>query len=115
MRLCISRTVRRDIVTTSLRRLAVLSMAASAAIFLGHSRATAQEDGAAVFRSDTRLVVLHASVVDKGGKLVTNLPEAAFKVYENGAEQAIKIFKREDVPVSMGLLIDDSGSMRDKR
>ena len=75
----------------------------------------AQEEGAAVFRSDTRLVVLHASVVDKGGKLVTNLPEAAFKVYENGAEQAIKIFKREDVPVSMGLLIDDSGSMRDKR
>ncbi len=73
----------------------------------------AQED--AIFRSDTRLVVLHASVVDKGGKLVTNLPQQAFKVFENGAEQAIKIFKREDVPVSLGLLIDDSGSMRDKR
>jgi Ca-activated chloride channel family protein len=72
-----------------------------------------QED--AIFRSDTRLVVLHASVIDKGGKLVTNLPQNAFKVYENGSEQAIKIFKREDVPVSLGLLIDDSGSMRDKR
>src|SRR4051794_121091 len=69
----------------------------------------------AIFRTDTRLVVLHASVVDKAGKLVTNLPQQAFKVYENGAEQAIKIFKREDVPVSLGILIDDSGSMRDKR
>ena len=36
-------------------------------------------------------------------------------MYENGSPQAIKIFKREDVPVSMGILIDDSGSMRDKR
>jgi Ca-activated chloride channel homolog len=76
--------------------------------------AHAQSDQA-VFRSDTRLVVLHASVVDKSGKLVTNLPQNSFKVFENGAEQQIKIFRREDVPVSLGLLIDDSGSMRDKR
>lgn len=76
---------------------------------------SAQQGDTAVFRSDTRLVVLHASVVDKGGKLVTSLPQNAFKVYENGAEQAIKLFRREDVPVSMGILIDDSGSMRDKR
>jgi VWFA-related protein len=58
---------------------------------------------------------LHASVVGKNGKLITNLPESAFKVYENGTEQSLKIFRREDVPVSMGLLIDNSGSMRDKR
>ena len=75
----------------------------------------AQDEGPAVFRTDTRLVVLHASVVDKHGKLVTNLPENAFKVFENGVQQQIKLFRREDVPVSMGLLIDDSGSMRDKR
>src|SRR5947209_17613563 len=73
------------------------------------------QDEPAIFRSDTRLVVLHASVVDKSGKLVTNLPKTAFKVFENGSEQEIKQFKREDVPVSMGILIDDSGSMRDKR
>lgn len=77
--------------------------------------AFAQDEGPAVFRSDTRLVVLHASVLDKGGKLITNLPKDAFKVFENGAEQQIKIFRREDVPVSLGILIDDSGSMRDKR
>jgi Ca-activated chloride channel homolog len=74
-----------------------------------------QADDDAVFRSDTRLVVLNATVVDKNGKLITNLPESAFKVYENGVEQPLKIFRREDVPVSMGIIIDNSGSMRGKR
>jgi len=67
------------------------------------------------FRSDTRLVVLPISVADKNGKLITNLTQQSFKVYENGAEQPIKLFKREDVPVSLGVIIDNSGSMRDKR
>ena len=53
--------------------------------------------------------------MDKTGHLVTNLPETAFQVFENGVPQQIKVFKREDVPVSMGLVIDNSGSMRDKR
>jgi VWFA-related protein len=72
-----------------------------------------QEDP--VFRSDTRLVVLHATVVDKNGNLVTTLPQSAFQVYEDGVQQEIKIFRREDIPVSLGLIIDNSGSMRDKR
>ena len=72
-------------------------------------------EGDAVFRTDTRLVVLHATVVDKNGRLVTNLPQTAFKIFENGTEQPLKIFRREDVPVSLGLVIDNSGSMRDKR
>jgi Ca-activated chloride channel homolog len=69
----------------------------------------------AQFRSDTRLVVLHASVVDKKGKLITNLDQNAFKVFENGQQQQVKIFRREDVPVSLGIIIDDSGSMSTKR
>ncbi len=69
----------------------------------------------AQFRSDTRLVVLHASVTDKKGKLVTNLNGRAFKVFENGQPQQVKIFRREDVPVSLGVVIDDSGSMSTKR
>ncbi|MCS7314106.1 MAG: VWA domain-containing protein [Bryobacterales bacterium] len=73
------------------------------------------QEGGVVFRADTRLVVLHASVVDRNGKLLTNLPRNAFRVYEDNVEQQIKIFRREDVPVSMGLVIDNSGSMRDKR
>jgi len=73
------------------------------------------QEGPAVFRLDTRLVVLHATVVDKHGKLITDLPRGAFHVFENGVEQPLKIFKREDIPVSMGIVIDNSGSMRDKR
>jgi Ca-activated chloride channel family protein len=69
----------------------------------------------AQFSAETRLVVLHASVADKKGHLVPNLQEKNFKVFENGIQQPIKVFRHEDVPVSMGLLIDDSGSMRDKR
>ena len=68
-----------------------------------------------LFRADTRLVVLHTTVVDRDDKLVTNLPQKAFRVFESGVEQQIKIFKREDVPVSLGLVIDNSGSMRDRR
>jgi Ca-activated chloride channel homolog len=70
---------------------------------------------AAQFRSDTRLVVLHASVTDKKGKMVNNLNRNAFKVFENGAPQEVKIFRHEDVPVSLGIVIDDSGSMSNKR
>lgn len=69
----------------------------------------------AQFRSDTRLVVLHASVTDKRGKLLTNLGQGAFKVFENGQPQQVKLFRREDVPVSLGIIIDDSGSMMTKR
>jgi len=68
-----------------------------------------------VFRAETRLVVCHTTVVDKSGHLVTDLPASAFSVSENGAPQTIKVFKREDVPVSLGLIIDNSGSMREKR
>jgi Ca-activated chloride channel family protein len=75
----------------------------------------ALQEGQAVFRADTRLVVLHATVVNRKGKLLTDLPRSAFKVFENGVQQHLRIFKREDVPVSMGIVIDNSGSMRDKR
>jgi VWFA-related protein len=79
------------------------------AVLLGGVVARAQ------FRSDTRLVVLHASVLDKKGNQITNLKEGAFRVFENGQQQTVKLFRREDVPVSMGIIIDDSGSMMSKR
>ena len=68
------------------------------------------------FTIGTRLVVLPVSVVNHEGKLVTDLPlQKSFKVFENGVEQPIKIFRREDVPISLGIIIDNSGSMREKR
>ena len=73
------------------------------------------EVGGFIFRAETRLVVLNATVVDKSNHLVTNLVESAFRVYENNVEQTLKLFRREDVPVSVGIIVDNSGSMRDKR
>lgn len=72
------------------------------------------DDDIPVFRSDTQRVLLHVSVLDRNGKLLTNLPQSAFKVTENGVEQKVRLFRREDVPVSMGLIIDNSGSMREQ-
>jgi Ca-activated chloride channel homolog len=75
----------------------------------------ASQDDVPLYRLDTKLVLLHASVVDKNGKLVTNIPQSAFKIFEDGVEQPLKLFRREDVPVSMGIIVDNSGSMTSKR
>ena len=64
------------------------------------------------FRAETRLVVIHATVRNPRGELVTNLERDAFMVFENGKRQPITLFRRDDIPVSLGLLIDNSGSMR---
>jgi VWFA-related protein len=82
----------------------------------GHSQpAKNSDDGPTLFTSDTRLVPLSVTVTDRTGHLVTNLTQSAFTVFENGVQQQLKIFKREDVEISLGLIIDNSGSMRDKR
>ena len=78
-------------------------------------RAQQQKEGPAIFTADTRLVVCHTTVVDKSQHLVTTLAKEAFTVLEDGKPQEIKVFRREDIPVSLGLIIDNSGSMRDKR
>lgn len=95
-------------------------LAAAAVLAAGWHGLSAQQapqtpDDQTVIRVDTRLVVLHCAVMDNKGRLITNLPQSAFKVYENKVEQPIKLFRREDVPVSLGIVIDNSGSMRDKR
>ena len=63
------------------------------------------------FRAATRVVVVHATVRNSRGELVTTLDRGAFTVYEDGKRQPISIFRRDDIPVSLGLLIDNSGSM----
>ncbi len=64
---------------------------------------------------DVNLVVLHTTVSDDRGKFVDGLTQDNFRVFEDKVEQKLSVFKREDIPVSMGLVIDNSGSMRDKR
>ncbi|RPI22223.1 MAG: VWA domain-containing protein [Acidobacteria bacterium] len=61
------------------------------------------------------MVVLHASVRSRKGILVSGLDKDNFQVYEDGVPQQIKYFSHEDVPVTVGLVVDNSGSMRPKR
>jgi Ca-activated chloride channel homolog len=68
-----------------------------------------------VFKKDVEEVILHATVVDDQRRLVPDLGRDAFAVFQNGVPQTITAFHRQDVPVAMGILIDNSGSMRDKR
>ena len=64
---------------------------------------------------DVNLVVLHATVLDKRGRIVNDLKGEDFRVYEDGALQQLSVFSHADIPVTMGIVIDDSGSMREKR
>jgi Ca-activated chloride channel homolog len=75
----------------------------------------ADDPGRFVFKKNVEEVVLHATVVDETGHLLTSLERSAFSIYQNGMPEAITSFHREDVPVAIGIVIDNSGSMRDKR
>jgi len=69
----------------------------------------------ATFRAGTDLVALNVSAFDDQGQIINGLPKTAFRVLENGVQQDISVFRQEDVPVSLGLIIDVSGSMERKR
>jgi Ca-activated chloride channel homolog len=73
------------------------------------------EAGTLVIRKDVDEVLLHATVVDDKQHIVTNLDRNAFSVFEDGKPQTIISFHHEDIPVAMGIVIDNSGSMREKR
>jgi len=82
----------------------------------GNSQAPDTGDsGVFVFRKQVEEVVLHATVIDDKQRIITNLDRAAFTVYENGQPQTITSFRHEDIPVAMGIVVDNSGSMREKR
>ena len=67
------------------------------------------------YRSQVNEVTLSATVLDARRHLVTNLAPTNFAVYEDNQPQKITSFKREDIPVSIGIVVDNSGSMRTKR
>ncbi len=74
-----------------------------------------EQNGVFVFRKQVEEVTLHATVVDDRQRLVTTLDRSAFSVYEDGKLQQLTSFRHEDIPVALGIVIDNSGSMRDKR
>lgn len=68
-----------------------------------------------IFKAESQLVVLHVSVRDRGGRYVTGLGQDAFTVIDDGQPQSISMFSGEDVPASIGLVIDNSNSMAPSR
>jgi VWFA-related protein len=90
-----------------------LTPSLTAAAALGATMAAQPQ--APAFRVETRLVVLRATVTNSHGELRTDLDRSAFTVFENGRRQSITLFRRDDIPVSIGVLLDNSGSMRTLR
>src|SRR5579862_2276555 len=74
-----------------------------------------EDQGRFVFKKQVQEVVLHATVVDEAGHMVTGLDKSAFSIFVNNVPEPITSFRKEDVPVDLGIVIDNSGSMRDKR
>ena len=74
-----------------------------------------QKEPETTFRTGTDLVVLNVSVFDSSGQVIKGLAKDAFTVWENEVRQHISVFRQEDVPVSLGLVIDNSASMEKKK
>jgi hypothetical protein len=74
-----------------------------------------QEPPNYTIRTTSRLVLLDVSVKSRGEGFVSGLTQDDFKVYENGKLQQITQFANADIPVTVGILVDESGSMRPKR
>ncbi len=80
-----------------------------------HQDEQLNDQGVFVFRKDVDEVLLYATVVDDKQHIVTNLDRSAFTVFEDGKPQTIISFHHVDIPVAMGIVIDNSGSMKEKR
>jgi len=88
-------------------------MALALPFFLCAGAAAAQEEPFSI-SVDVNLVVLHATVHDRHDRDVLDLRQQDFSLYEDGAAQNIRLFRREDTPVTVGLIVDHSGSMQEK-
>jgi len=88
--------------------LLIAAVCSGAALVRGHQETQ-------VFRSRSDLVVLHVNVFDGRSDAVPNLPQSVFHVVEDNTPQTLTFFNNEDVPVAVGLLIDNSTSMLTRR
>ncbi|HTC33319.1 MAG TPA: VWA domain-containing protein [Bryobacteraceae bacterium] len=91
----------------------------ASAVAVGQSKgpviAKAEQPGEFTLRTTSRLVLLDVSVKDAAGGFVAGLSKDNFKVFENGKPQSITQFADADIPVTVGIVVDESGSMRPKR
>ena len=69
-------------------------------------------DKDSIIRINADLVQLHVRVIDRNNKPINNVPQGEFHIFEDGVPQSIETFTREEVPISYGLAVDTSGSLR---
>jgi Ca-activated chloride channel family protein len=96
----------------------VTLIAVAAATAVARTQVAIQDESAQappIFRAETDVVVVHANVFDNRSDAVPNLPQSAFQVLENDVAQEITFFSNADVPVAVGLIVDNSGSMIARR
>lgn len=74
-----------------------------------------EKNGVYTLHEDVNEVVLNVTIVTEKGKLVPDLKRSDVRVWEDDVPQTINSFQHQDLPVSLGILVDNSGSMRDKR
>ena len=90
-------------------RLLLFSLAVVLAGFVGAWQVLAQSDY--TLRADSTLIVIPVTVTDASNHFVLNLDRDRFSVFEDGVKQRVSQFADEDAPLSIGLLVDVSGSM----
>jgi Ca-activated chloride channel homolog len=74
-----------------------------------------QDQRGSTIKSTVQMVVLHITVTDDRGAAVDNLSGKSFRIFEDKVEQKVSLFSHDDIPLTMGLVVDNSGSMREKR
>jgi Ca-activated chloride channel family protein len=97
-----------------MRRISILSIAIAAFLLL-EAPAASERQSQPTFKAESNLVVLHVSVRDRGGRYITGLEREAFTVIDDGKPQTLEMFSGDEVPASVGFLIDNSNSMRPNR
>ena len=97
-----------------MRLVSLISILVAGSVTLLTSHSSTPQDRP-TFKASSELVVLHVSVRQRGGRYVTGLTRDAFTVIDDGRPQTLEMFSADEVPASVGFLIDNSNSMRPSR
>ena len=97
-----------------MRVISLIAILVAGAVSLFASPSSPPQDRP-TFKAASELVVMHVSVRDRGGRYITGLTRDAFTVIDDGKPQSLDMFSADEVPASVGFLIDNSNSMRPNR
>jgi Ca-activated chloride channel family protein len=97
-----------------MRSLTYLAVLMAVMAVTGSSALEQQQDESSFTTDAVELVVLSVTVTDREGQLIADLDRDQFSVFDNGRRQEVTLFSQEDAPVSIAMVLDDSGSMRGK-